>query len=198
MKIVGKELTDKQIESLGSEPMSGVRWQNIEDVVANNYNPNSVASVEIKLLQKSILKDGYTQPVVTIFDDKVGKFVIVDGFHRFTCMKINKEIRERHFGMLPIVVLEKSMAERMAATVRHNRARGKHSTDGMTSIVFSMAKQGLSDAEICNELGMEEIEVIKLKHISGFSKLFSDVEYSKEWKSENMVKLEKAEREGKL
>jgi ParB-like chromosome segregation protein Spo0J len=148
-----------------------------------------VAKVEMSLLYKSILHDGYTQPVVTIYDEKKDSYVIVDGFHRYFVCSTMKDIQERNNGMLPIVVIDKPMNDRMASTVRHNRARGKHSISGMANMVFKMLEQGWSDADICNELGMEPEEILKLKHITGFSKLFENVEYQKAWETKRQVKI---------
>ena len=170
------------------QPVGKVLWVPIDMVEPNDYNPNSVAVKEMTLLYTSISHDGYTQPVVTIFDPKKGKYIIVDGFHRYFTAKKHRDILERNKGMLPIVVIDKDINERMAATVRHNRARGKHSIDGMSSMVFTMLKNGMSDAEICNELGMEAEELLKLKHITGFSKLFADKKFSEAWESERQMK----------
>lgn len=139
--------------------------------------------------------EGYTQPVVTIYDNKIKKYVIVDGFHRYYTCKNNKDILERNKGLLPIVVINKDINDRMASTVRHNRARGKHSVNGMSNMVFSMLNNGWKDHEICNELGMEAEELIKLKHITGYSKLYKDVEYNKSWKSEKQILIEKEMRQ---
>lgn len=168
-------------------PVDRVRWVPWESVVPNDYNPNSVARIEMQLLLRSILADGYTQPVVTIWDPEMQKYVIVDGFHRYYVMKESQEVRDRCNGLLPIVVIDKSINDRMASTVRHNRARGKHSLDGMANLVFSMLEEGWNDADICNELGMEPEELLRLKHITGFSKLFENVEYSKAWMSKNQI-----------
>jgi len=176
-------------------PISNVRWVPIEKVTPNNYNPNSVAPVEMKLLKLSIAEDGYTQPVVTIYDPDLDVFVIVDGFHRYFTMKSNKDIYDKYNGMLPIVVISKSINNRMASTVRHNRARGKHSVDGMSNMVFQMLDEGWDDSTICNQLGMEPEEIIKLKHITGFSKLFENSEYSKAWKSRSQAIVSKASKE---
>lgn len=169
------------------QPVDFVRWVPIEKVRANDYNPNSVASIEMGLLYKSIEKDGYTQPVVTIMDGD--SYVIVDGFHRYFTAKSNAEILERNLGRVPVVVIDKPINDRMASTIRHNRARGKHSINGMSSIVFSMLDNGWGDAEVCNELGMEPEELIRLKHITGFSKLFKDAEYSKAWESRSQIRI---------
>lgn len=178
------------------QPIDYVMWVPIEKVEPNGYNPNSVAPVEMELLYKSIKKDGYTQPVVTIYDKKKDKYVIVDGFHRYYVCKTKKDIFDRNMGMLPIVVIDKNISERMAATVRHNRARGEHSIDGMSNLVFKMLDEGMSDADVCNELGMEPEELLKLKHLTGFSKLFANTEYKKAWETKNQIiermKYEKA------
>ena len=180
-----------EISPLASQPVDRVRWVPIEQVEPNDYNPNSVAKIELGLLYTSILHDGYTQPIVTIWSEEQQKYIIVDGFHRyFTCLN-NQDIRDRNHGMLPIVVLEKPINDRMASTVRHNRARGKHSIDGMSNMVFQMLENGWSEAEICAELGMEAEEVLRLKHITGFSKLFENAQYKKAWESKAQLKLRK-------
>jgi ParB-like chromosome segregation protein Spo0J len=179
------------LSPVNSQPVDRVRWVPIERVKPNDYNPNNVAKIELGLLYTSILHDGYTQPIVTIWSEEQQKYIIVDGFHRyFTCLN-NQDIRDRNHGMLPIVVLEKPINDRMASTVRHNRARGKHSIDGMSNMVFQMLENGWSEAEICAELGMEAEEVLRLKHITGFSKLFEDVQYKKAWESKIQLKLRK-------
>ncbi|MGE3467696.1 MAG: IbrB-like domain-containing protein [Pyrinomonadaceae bacterium] len=179
------------LSPLNGQPIDLVRWVPIEQVESNDYNPNSVAKVEMQLLATSILHDGYTQPIVTIWDEEKQKFVIVDGFHRYFTCKTNADIRERNQGMLPIVVIDKDINDRMASTVRHNRARGKHSIAGMSSMVFSMLDNGWADEDICNELGMEPEELLKLKHITGFSKLFADTEYKKAWKTKRQILIER-------
>jgi len=168
------------------QPIDHVIWVPVDKVYPNNYNPNAVAKKEMALLMKSIAKDGYTQPIVTIQDDD-GKYCIIDGFHRYFIGKTNEEIKAKNNGYLPIVVLEKSMEERIAATVRHNRARGKHGVENMSKIVFNMLSRGMKEEEIANELGMEAEEVLRLKHITGFSKLFEDREYSKAWETSSMA-----------
>lgn len=172
-----------------SQPVDRIRWVPIDQVEPNDYNPNSVAKVELGLLYTSILHDGYTQPVVTIWDESKQKYVIIDGFHRYFTCRNNADIQDRNHGMLPIVVLDKPINDRMASTVRHNRARGKHSIDGMSNMVFQMLENGWSESEICAELGMEAEEVLRLKHITGFSKLFEDVQYKMAWESKKQIKL---------
>lgn len=173
------------------QPINRVRWVKIEEVEANDYNPNSVASKEMQLLYTSILHDGYTQPVVTIRDKDRQKYVIIDGFHRYFTAKSNPDILERNMGRLPIVVLNKDINDRMASTVRHNRARGSHSVNGMSNMVFKMLDNGWSDERVCKHLGMDAEELLRLKHITGFSKLFENAEYSKAWVTRNQIELAK-------
>lgn len=173
------------------QPIDRVYWVDIDKVEANDYNPNSVAGKEMKLLYTSIKHDGYTQPVVTIYDEEKDKYVIVDGFHRYFTCKSNQDIKDRNKGRLPIVVIEKDINERMAATVRHNRARGAHSVDGMANMVFSMLDKGWKDEDICNHLGMEPEELLRLKHITGFSKLFENAEYKKAWVTKQQILIKK-------
>jgi ParB-like chromosome segregation protein Spo0J len=188
-----KEFLHREISEI-KQPIDFVRWIPIDKVQPNDYNPNSVAKVEMGLLYKSIKHDGYTQPIVTIYDETIDKYVIVDGFHRYFTAKSNSDILERTKGYLPCVVIEKDINERMAATIRHNRARGSHSVAGMGSVVFEMLQNGWSDEEICNHLGMEPEEILKLKHITGFSKLFKDVEYNKSWQTKRMIKIKQEQK----
>jgi len=173
------------------QPISEVLWVSVEDVEPNDYNPNSVAGQEMKLLHTSIKHDGYTQPIVTIYDEEKKKYVIVDGFHRYFICKNNKDIFDSTQGRVPIVVIKKDINERMAATVRHNRARGQHSVSGMSNMVFSMLDNGWKDEEICNHLGMEPDELLRLKHITGFSKLFADTDYNKAWVTKHQIRIKK-------
>ncbi len=172
-------------------PVSSVRWVPIELVDPNDYNPNAVARTEMQLLITSILADGYTQPIVTVQDPETGHYVIVDGFHRYYACKVNAEIRIRTGGLLPIVVIDKPMNERMASTIRHNRARGKHNVQGMATMVFAMLENGWDDVAICKELGMEAEELLRLKHVTGFSKLFEGTEYRQSWTTKNQILLQK-------
>lgn len=171
-----------------SQPVDNVIWVPLEKVEANDYNPNMVAHKEMELLYRSIKADGYTQPVVTIYNKERDKYVIVDGFHRYSVCKEMKDIYEINHGMLPIVVIDKNINERMASTIRHNRARGVHAVNGMSSIVFSMLDNGWTDADICNELGLEPDELLKLKYLTGFAKLFENTEYRKAWETKKMIK----------
>lgn len=172
-----------------NDPVSNVQWVPWEKVRANDYNPNVVARNELRLLYHSIKEDGYTQPVVTVYDPERDEYVIVDGFHRYLVMKYHEDIRTRTEGLLPIVILNKTLNERMASTVRHNRARGKHQVSGMAALVFSMLDGGWSDERICAEIGLEVDELLRLKYVTGFAKLFEGVEYRKAWETRRQIKL---------
>jgi hypothetical protein len=179
-------------------PVGNVKWVKLDEVQANDYNPNVVASQEMKLLAISIRHDGFTQPCVCMKDEKTGKFCIVDGFHRYYVNKTYKEIMEGNKGRIPIVVINKPINDRMASTVRHNRARGKHTVQGMGQLIFKMIDNGWDDAQICNELGLEPDELIRLKHVSGVAKLFAKSEYKNAWEeSYQVAKRIKAAKEEK-
>jgi ParB-like chromosome segregation protein Spo0J len=162
-------------------PVGLVRWVDIDKVKANNYNPNAVAKIEMNLLFTSIKHDGYTQPVVTFYDKNKDEYIIVDGFHRYSTMKNSKYLRELNHNLLPVVVIDKDINDRRASTVRHNRARGSHSVEGMSDLVYQMLNDGWSDARICNELGMEADELIRLKYITGYAKLYENAEFNNAW-----------------
>lgn len=156
----------------------------IEKIRANSYNPNSVAPPEMKLLEISIWEDGYTMPVVCYYlkDDDV--YEIVDGYHRYTILKTSDRIREREKGMLPVVVIDKDISNRIASTIRHNRARGSHDIELMSNIVSELVQSGMSDAWIQRHIGMDSDELLRLKQITGLSILFKDMEFSEAWKDE--------------
>lgn len=162
-----------------TSPVYNVKAVPIEKVQANTYNPNRVPSPEMKLLYDSIKCDGYTMPVVTYYLPDVDKYEIVDGFHRYTIMLTHKDIYEREKGLLPVVVIDKPLTDRMASTVRHNRARGSHSIDLMVNIVAELKDAGMSDAWILKHLGMDAEELLRLKQVSGLAALFKDKEFSK-------------------
>ena len=159
-------------------PVSMVRFIPLDKIQPNDYNPNAVARQEMKLLYTSIKHDGYTQPTVAIYDEEIDKYIIVDGFHRYYVMKTYPDIFKLDDGRLPIVVIDKDINDRMASTVRHNRARGKHSMTGMGSIVMKMIENGATDDEICNMLGLEADELVRLKYTTGIAKLYEDGEFS--------------------
>lgn len=162
-------------------PVYNVQAVPLEKIEANNYNPNSVAPPEMKLLYKSILEDGYTMPIVCYYDAARDKYVIVDGFHRYTVMTKHKDIYEREGGKMPVVVIEKDINNRMASTIRHNRARGTHDIELMSNIVAELVEAGMSDAWIMKNIGMDAEELLRLKQITGLAALFADKEFSQAW-----------------
>ena len=151
----------------------------IEKIQANTYNPNHVAPPEMKLLYDSIKEDTYTMPIVCYYLPDVDKYEIVDGYHRYTVMLTHKDIYEREHGLLPVVVIDKPLSDRMASTVRHNRARGTHDINLMTNIVAELKESGMSDAWILKHLGMDAEELLRLKQITGLAALFADKEFTK-------------------
>ncbi len=157
-------------------PVLNVKMVNINDVEANDYNPNSVASPEMKLLKLSIEQDGYTQPIVVYYAKEVNKYIIVDGFHRYRCAKEYFNLKE-----IPVVVIDKNIEDRMASTIRHNRARGTHAIKSMSELVLSLLKKGWDDNKIGKQLGMNKEEVVRLKQITGLKEAFSNHEFSKPW-----------------
>lgn len=156
----------------------------IDKIQANDYNPNAVAPPEMALLETSIWEDGYTMPVVTFYDKDNDKYIVVDGFHRYTVLKTSKRVFEREEGMLPVVVIDKSMSDRMASTIRHNRARGSHNIDLMSNIVSELVEMGKGDAWICQHIGMSKDELLRMKQITGLSSLFANKDFSQSWDAE--------------
>jgi ParB-like chromosome segregation protein Spo0J/mannose-6-phosphate isomerase-like protein (cupin superfamily) len=165
----------------------------ISKVTANDYNPNSVAPPEMALLETSIWEDGYTQPVVVVYDRENDEYVVIDGFHRFCVLRDSERIREREKGMLPVVVLKKEMHDRMASTIRHNRARGTHNVELMSTIVAELVDMGKGDAWICKHIGMSPDELLRLKQITGVAALFQNQEFSKSWDAENFEEVTSSE-----
>lgn len=159
-------------------PVYNVRAVPIEKVQANSYNPNSVAAPEMKLLELSIWEDGYTMPIVCYYLPESDTYEIVDGFHRYTILKTSKRIFEREKGMLPVVIIDKPISERMASTIRHNRARGTHSIELMVNIVSELTQSGMSNTWIMKHIGMDADELLRLKQISGLSDLFKNNNFS--------------------
>ncbi len=162
-----------------TQPISKVIWVHYSKLCANDYNPNSVAPPEMELLALSILEDGWTQPIVCYHDNDL--YIIVDGFHRFRTIKENKDVQNMTDGFAPIVIIDKPIAERMASTIRHNRARGKHSVKPMSDIVAELVHIGWQDDEIANKLGMDADEILRLKQKTGLPALFKNREYSRAW-----------------
>ena len=171
-----------EISPFKGEPVDFVRWVKSDSVHANDYNPNSVAPPEMKLLHTSIKNDGYTQPIVTAADND--GVVVIDGFHRHRVGKECQDIQGKIHGYLPIVQIRQSQDERndrIASTIRHNRARGKHAVSAMSDIVVELVRRNWSDERIANELGMDADEVTRLKQISGLAEAFSDSDFSAAW-----------------
>lgn len=170
-----------------NEPVDYVRWEISDNVVANDYNPNKVAPPEMELLEVSILNDGYTQPIVTWSNPEKGKTEVIDGFHRNRVGKESKVVNSRIQGFLPVVDIRKEQSkknDRIASTIRHNRARGKHQVDAMSEIVIELKNRNWSNKRISNQLGMDEEEVLRLCQVSGLEHLFSDKDFSRAWVSE--------------
>jgi ParB-like chromosome segregation protein Spo0J len=162
-------------------PVYGVKAVHISKIKANDYNPNKVAPPEMALLETSIWEDGYTQPVVTYYDEIQDLYIVVDGFHRFTVLLTSKRIRDREKEMLPVVVINKEIGDRMASTIRHNRARGSHNIDLMSNIVSELVEMGKGDAWICKHIGMSKDELLRLKQITGLASLFANKDFSDSW-----------------
>lgn len=154
-------------------PCLNVRLVPAEKVQANDYNPNRVASTELDLLERSIAEDGVTQPIVTFYALDIDRYIIVDGFHRYTVLT-------QRFGCteIPVVVIDKDIRERMASTVRHNRARGKHQVDLQAALVKSLLDKGWDDVTIAKHLGMSEEELLRLKQIVGAARMLAAEHYS--------------------
>lgn len=162
-------------------PVYNVRAVPIEKIQANSYNPNHVAPPEMKLLYESIKDDGYTMPIVCYYLEDEDKYEIVDGYHRYTTMLNHKDIYERENGMLPVSIIEKPIEDRIASTIRHNRARGTHDVELMVNIVKELKDSGMSDAWIMKNIGMDADELLRLKQVSGLASLFMNEEFSNSW-----------------
>ena len=170
---------------MSQSPVYDVRKVPIGKIQANAYNPNSVAPPEMKLLYQSIKEDGYTMPIVCYYIPETDKYEIVDGFHRYSVMLKHKDIHDREGGCLPVVVIDKDISNRMASTIRHNRARGSHDIELMSNIVSELVSAGMSDAWILRNIGMDADELLRLKQITGLAELFKDREFSNSWEAEN-------------
>lgn len=169
-------------------PVYGVIAVPIEKIRANSYNPNAVAPPEMKLLELSIWEDGYTMPIVCYRVPGEDYYEIVDGYHRYTTMLRSDRIREREGGKIPVVVIDKDESNRMASTIRHNRARGSHSIELMSNIVSELTQAGMSDGWILRHIGMDKDELLRLKQITGLTSLFQDQEFSTAWNDKKALK----------
>ena len=159
-------------------PIYNVKAVPIEKIQANAYNPNVIAPPEMELLELSIWEDGYTMPCVCYYLPEEDKYEIVDGFHRYLIMKKSKRIYQREKGLLPVSIINKDLSNRMASTIRHNRARGSHNIGLMTHIVSELKKAGMTDAWILKNIGMDKDELLRFKQVSGLAALFADKEFS--------------------
>lgn len=196
IKTISKLPIDEQVEVINTirqklhdispfkdNPVDLVLWVKQEDVVSNDYNPNTVAPPEMKLLEHSIREDGYTQPIVS-WINKDNKHEVVDGFHRNRVGREVKDIKEQLHGYLPLTLIKSDKNERgsrISSTIRHNRARGKHSIDGMAEIVLELKRRNWSDKKISKNLGMDADEVLRLSQITGLAEMFKDREFSQAW-----------------
>ena len=177
-----------ELSPFKTEPVDCVLWVKTDDIQANDYNPNSVAPPEMELLRHSIDQDGYTQPVVTWDQGDIRE--VIDGFHRNRVARECEEITERVHGYLPVVTIKEDREgrnDRVASTIRHNRARGKHKIDSMSEIVVDLKKRNWSPKKIGKELGMDQDEVLRLCQISGLAEMFSDKSFSEAWEAINLT-----------
>lgn len=184
----------KEVSPFSAEPVECVQWVKSDLVIANDYNPNSVAPPEMQLLHTSIQEDGYTQPIVVWQHD--GIYEVVDGFHRNRVGKEYADIKERIHGYLPVVVINgdrEDKGDRIASTIRHNRARGKHRVEAMSDIVIELKRRNWSDAKIGRELGMDADEVLRLTQITGLAEMFADKEFSQAWEVDMTDEITDAE-----
>lgn len=181
-----------EISPFNTEPVDCVLWVKNTEVHANDYNPNSVAPPEMELLRLSIEADGYTQPIVSMLEAN-GSREVIDGFHRNRVGKECIDIQKRVKGYLPVVTIKENRedkADRIASTIRHNRARGKHKVTAMSDIVVDLKKRNWSSEKIAKELGMDADEVLRLCQISGIAEMFTDKEFSEAWEINSINDLD--------
>lgn len=187
-----RELIHKN-SPFSKEPVDFVKWVKSDNIVSNDYNPNKVAPPEMELLEISIINDGYTQPIVTWQNEDKDKIEVIDGFHRNRVGKESKIVNQRINGYLPTVIIRKEQTgknDRIASTIRHNRARGKHQIDAMSEIVLELKNRNWTNNRIARELGMDEDEILRLCQITGLEHLFTDSDFSKSWESSDVVDFE--------
>lgn len=185
-----------EVSPFKDEPVDLILWVKNEEVVANDYNPNNVAPPEMELLKTSILADGYTQPIVTFPENGIN--TVIDGFHRSRVGKEDDEVKKRVFGYVPVTVIRPSQedkGDRMASTIRHNRARGKHRIDGMSEIVLELKRRNWTDNKIAKNLGMDADEILRLCQISGLREMFAGEEFSKAWDVDDGLEIDEGELE---
>jgi len=186
-----------ELTSMKNEPVYCVLWVKNEVVCANDYNPNAVAPPETELLTQSIVEDGYTQPIVS-YRESDDKIVVVDGFHRNRVGKECKDVTERIYGRLPVVNInqwKQGRGDRMASTIRHNRARGTHNIELMSTIVSELVEMGKGDNWICQHVGMSKDELLRLKQITGLASLFLNNNFSNAWEVDGADDIEEINEE---
>lgn len=179
-----------RVSPFAGEPVDLVQWVPAEAVHSNDYNPNSVAPPEMELLRLSITADGYTQPIVTDQDADGEGRTVIDGFHRNRVGKECADVRARVHGYLPVVQIKNDRSDRsdrIASTIRHNRARGKHLVSAMSEIVVELKRRNWSNDKISRELGMEPDEVLRLCQMTGLAELFADDEFSYSWDVDDLA-----------
>lgn len=182
-----------EVSPFAGEPVDFVRWVPADTVRSNDYNPNVVAPPEMELLRLSIMADGYTQPIVTNADGEGDGRTVIDGFHRNRVGKECADVRSRVRGYLPVVQIKSERADRsdmIAATIRHNRARGKHKISAMSEIVIELKRRNWSNDKIGRELGMEADEVLRLCQMTGLAELFADDDFSASWDVDDLSALD--------
>lgn len=187
LNYVRQELSS--VSPLKHHPVDCVLWIKSEDVEPNEYNPNSIAPPEQELLHQSIASDGYTMSIVT-YNDPVGKIKIVDGFHRRLMEQIHDDIKLSTLGHIPLTFIrteQEGKGDRMASTIRHNRARGSHNIELMSTIVSELVEMGKGDAWICKHIGMSKDELLRLKQITGLASLFNNRDFSDSWDAKELV-----------
>lgn len=173
-----------------NSPVYNVIAVPVDKIKPNTYNPNAVAPPEMKLLYDSIKADGYTMPIVCYYEQETDEYIIVDGFHRYRIMLDYPDIYKRENGLLPVSVINKPIDQRMASTIRHNRARGSHNVDLMSNIVKELHELGRTDSWISRHLGMDRDEILRLKQITGLAALFKDINFGKAWRPAELSEKE--------
>jgi len=188
-----------EISPFKNEPVDCVLWVDMDNLEANDYNPNSVAPPEMELLYTSILNDGYTQPIVAFDEEKINdKYIVIDGFHRNRVGREFEDIKSRVHGYLPITIINsdrEDRGDRIAATIRHNRARGKHQVTAMSDIVMELKRRCWNDEKISKQLGMDSDEVLRLCQITGLTELFKNDSFSTAWEPDTDTDVELIENE---
>jgi len=163
-------------------PVYNIKKISIDKIKANDYNPNRIASPEFKLLELSILEDGFTMPIVCYHNKKDDMYEIVDGLHRFLIAKNNKTINQREKNSIPVSIIEKPLKNRFASSIRHNRARGENLLELMQNFIYkSIENNKIDDNWMMKNYGLDKDELLRLKQLTGIKELFKDKDFSKTW-----------------